>query len=261
MIFMPIIKFGNHVLKTVGDALLKTKSAMFSQKTFNAISDVYASLRSGDKVAFLLRHGERPTDQWDKETPLTENGVEQCREVGKKLQGGAASKNQIGAHSTDMYRTKQTAFYIAEERGDDLWTNFQDVPTTNSIDGNIYYADDVSGLPWEVVAAYAYGELEEYAPYNTESFKDIETVTNGIVEMVSATLHESDKPLVLFTTHDVALVPFVVHTTKHKLKELRIWETGKWLNFLAGAAVIVRKNGSIEICPVCGLESGTMDAY
>lgn len=258
---MPIIKFSNHVLKSVGNALLKSKSAVFSQKTFNAISDVYASLRAGDKVAFLLRHGERPTDSWDKETPLTENGVEQCREVGKKLQGGIASKNQIDAHSTDMYRTKQTAFYIAEGRSDDLWTNFQDVPTTNNIDGDIYYADGVSSLPWEVVAAYAYGELEEYAPYNVESFKDIETVTNGIAEMVSTVLRESDKPLVLFTTHDVALVPFVVYTSKRKLKELRIWETGKWLNFLAGAAVILRKNGNIEICPVCGLDRGTIAAY
>lgn len=257
---MPIIKFGNHALK-IGGILIKAKDSQFNQKTFNDIAAVYRSLQRDDKVAFLLRHGERPSDSWGKETLLTENGVEQCRIVGAKLQGGVASKNQIEAHSTDMYRTQQTAFYIAEGRGDELWTNFQDVPTANCIDGDIYYADGVSGLPWEVVAAYAYGELDKYAPYNVDSFKDITTVTNGITELVLSTLNATDKPLVLFTTHDSALVPFVVHSTKRKLKDLRIWETSKWLNFLAGAAIILRKNGVTEICPICGLDSGTMNAY
>lgn len=255
---MPLVKFGNKVLK-FGGKCISVKGAPFSQTDFNDIADIYASLQPGDKVAFLLRHGERGPG-YGKEEPLTEEGIQECLAVGAKLRGGAADKNQIEAHSTDFVRTQQTAFYIAKSRGDDLWGtddgDYVNVPTDHNIDSDLYYADGVSGLTYEEISAYAYEVLGELYPEDLNKFKSIDLITNLITDTIVTALRNSDKPLLLFTSHDSVLLPYTVHASKKKLDCLKFWENHHWLYFCAGTAVVMRANGSVETYPVKGLDMG-----
>ncbi len=58
-------------------------------------------------------------------------------------------------------------------------------------------------------------------------------------------------------SHDQVLVPFVAWATNRQV-DLRQYETSKWLNYLAGVAIIVNENNEYRYIPVKGLSSGTM---
>ena len=53
---------------------------------FADIGNVFKSVRCDEKVVFVLRHAEREPSV-EKESPLTEEGVEQAKAVGAKLVG------------------------------------------------------------------------------------------------------------------------------------------------------------------------------
>ena len=250
---MPLLKFGNHVLKQ--GKFLSVAGSPFKQTVFNDIGEIYANLKPGDKVAFLLRHGERG-DGTGKSEPLTENGIEQCRAVGAKIRGGVAEKNQIEAHSTDFVRTQQTAFYIADSRGDDLWPSYTNVPTDHNISSEMFYADGYTNISYEYISAYAYDQLIVIDPAAMEYFKNIDQITNEITVRITSLLQASDKPLMFFTSHDSVILPYTVHRTKGKLDCLKFWENHQWINYCAGTAVILRANGTVETYPVKGLDEG-----
>ena len=251
---MALLKFGNHILKQ--GKFLSVAGSPFKQTVFNDIGEIYANLQPGDKVAFLIRHGQRPTEEWGPEVPLTEEGIRQARLTGSKIQAGIASKNQIEAHSTETVRTQQTAFYIAESRGDDLWPEYTDVPTDHNINSELYYTNSEDEHPYHEIAAFAYGELIDVAPEAMDKYQNLELVTNYIMEIITGTLRDSDKPVHLFTSHDSVILPFTVKMTNNQLQLLRFWENHHWLNYCAGTAVILRANGVVETYPIKGLDSG-----
>lgn len=256
---MALIKFGNHILKnSTNTVFLGTETSPLEHYDFNDIQDIYKTLKEGDKVAFFIRHGERPTNDWSKTAPLTENGIQQCLTAGGKIRGGAADKNQIEAHSTDTRRTQETAFYIATGRGDDLWQNYSQVPITDSISGDIYYAPGYTSERYEIISAFAYKEMAEYAPGYESHFNDLDWTTHLILENILGQLRNSDKPILLFTSHDSAVLPFTVACADGKMDCLKFHVNGQWINFVAGTAIILRANGSTETYPVKGIDSGWM---
>lgn len=239
-----------HYLKSGGGFYLSSKPHTLNLYAFNDIADVYAALRPNDKVSFLLRHGERPEDDWSQTAPLTPTGIEQANLVGAKLRGGLAFINQISCHSTDTVRTRQTAFLITQNRFDAKYQTVDDIPLTGAIDGSAYLTGE--GQTYELISKYAYGETLQ--PDEAAHFKDIDEVSNQITQII---LENSTEELNIFTSHDSVIVPYLVYMTERRLPDLKFWEDKYWLNFIAGIALLQRENGDIEIYPVRGLDTGT----
>lgn len=250
---MAYLKVGNHYLK-IGDTdahYIKSKAAHLEPYAFNDVADIYAQIGDNDKLILLLRHGERPNDEWGPEVPLTPTGEEQCRTVGSKLTNGAAEINQIEAHSTETVRTQQTAFIILQTRGDTKYQAVDEIPTDVYIHADIYRKPGSEGVDYDEISQYAYHQA---SPETMAKYKDITTVTEEITNIL---LNNSNSKLNIFTSHDSAILPYVVEITRQNLTDLKFWQDRHWLNFVAGMAIIVRGNGTTEFYPVRGLDSGT----
>lgn len=250
---MAYLKFG-HYVKSPNGCYLKTKEDTLKLYAFNDIRDVYMAMRPNDKVSFLIRHAERPADDWSSDVSLTETGIAQAKFVGEKLRGGCAGINEIELHSTNIVRTKQTAFLIAENRLDTKYQTIDDVPTTGAIDGTMYFVSNGDGPSYDVISKYAYGET--LTPTEQALFNDIHDVTAQITSIID---ENSNAKLNIFTSHDGVIVPYLVQMTNCKLPDLKFWQDHKWINFVAGIAIIKRENGTSEIYPIRGLDSGTFN--
>jgi broad specificity phosphatase PhoE len=249
---MAYLKFGNHPIRTVsGTHYIKSKPAHLEPYAFNDVADIYPQVGANDKLILLIRHAQRPDDQWDKETPLTPEGVEQARSVGVKLRLGVAKMNEIEAHSTDLVRTQQTAFYIFESRFDTKYPTVESIPTDINIDADIYRQPDSGGVSYDEISQYAYHQA---SAETMAKYKDIAAVTEQVTNTL---LNNSNNKLTIFTSHDSAIIPYIVEKTHQHLTDLKFWQDRHWLNFCAGMAIIVRANGHAEFYPVRGLDSGT----
>lgn len=250
-----ILQFGNSLLQ-YNNNLLQTSEVVpaynFVINDFNDLTTVYKSLQPNDKVAFVIRHSERSSVE------LTSRGIEFAKALGAKLVGGIAVKNDISLHSTNVNRTRETALYIAEGRGDEITTVETD-STNTQLEGQIYVNQKGSG--WEDFSLAAYGQT----PTHGYTFKDIKSVTNQILNYVKASMTHT---LNLFITHDQLLEILTVTCCNQEIS-LKFWDNAvndgvnekRWITYLAGIAVIKRSNGTYEIYPVKGLGHGYQTSY
>lgn len=219
---------------------------------FNTIEEVYSALQPGDKVAFVIRHSERGSEE------LTEAGIKYAKDLGAKLIGGIANKDDIALYSTNVNRTRQTAQYIAQGRGDSIQTVETD-KTSYALAGQIYV--DQKGSGWEDFSLVSYGK----APTHGYTFLDIPTITEQIIDYVESNM---DKTLNLFITHD-QLLEILTITVCNRQISLRFWDGAtndgvnekRWITYLAGIAIIKRPDDSFEIYPVKGLPKGYQTSY
>jgi phosphohistidine phosphatase SixA len=214
---------------------------------FADIQAVYQSIQPNEKAVFILRHGEREP-RVTKESPLTEDGIEQSKSVGAKLAG----QEEFNYLSTDFVRTKETCHNIAIGRGQESFpydTNSLYTSATykkdkekfneyNSLDGNN------SNI---VISMWAY--TGEYA----DAFNDIAETSETII---ASTFQNLQNRITVICSHDDFLVPLIAYTSNRKA-DLKIYETHKWLNYLAGVAIIVDGKGNRRSYAIKGLESGT----
>ena len=63
---------------------------------------------------------------------------------------------------------------------------------------------------------------------------------------------------VLLSSHDKLMVPLVAYCTNLQV-ELKKYDGGKWINYLAGVAIIVDKAGNRRYVAIRGLKSGYAD--
>ena len=61
----------------------------------------------------------------------------------------------------------------------------------------------------------------------------------------------------VWISHDVLITPIRVYSTNKKVN-LRYFDTKRWINYLAGIAIIMDGSGKIRYVPVRGLDNGTM---
>ena len=215
---------------------------------FEDIADVLATVAPGEKVIFILRHGER-TDDTGKTGHLTDNGKKQSQSVGAKLKGESISF----ANST-YTRSKETAENFATGAGLTFTEN-----TIEELDGAWFVKDDSrlenykssDGGGWVVTSAYAYQGKYSDAFYDLD--KRGEEFINTVVMPRFADINR----IGVWISHDMLVVPLAVYATSKKVN-LRYFDTKQWINYLAGVAIILDSNGIVRYVPVKGLASGTM---
>ena len=111
------------------------------------------------------------------------------------------------------------------------------------------YSDSYGG--WEVFSKYAFEGAFDDAFYDLESRSE-QLLENEIL----ANLSNMNRVNIL-CTHDYLVVPLLAYITDGHAN-LRYYEKHKWVNYLAGVAMIISPDGSVRYEPVKGLETGLM---
>lgn len=216
---------------------------------FTDIGDVFANLKSNETVVFIVRHAER-TDDTSEKGHLTSNGMKQAQSVGAKLVG----LEDFYFGYSGFTRTRETVENIAAGRGQQGaafevldWLN-GDWYVKDASRESAYKSSDGGG--WAVVSRYAFTGAYDDAYY------DLETRSEELVSKILMAL-PSMKRVNVLCTHDTYLVPLLAYVTDGHAN-VRYYEKNRWLNYLAGVAMIVSPNGDVRYVPVKGLDSGTM---
>lgn len=215
---------------------------------FAEMQAVYRSLQANEKVVFAVRHAER--DQFvGRQGELTEDGEEQALEVGRKLVG----PDEFTFSHTDYLRTYKTCFNIATGRGQATFPNdTNDIYSEGWFISNDSLFDEYSKKPSNthlVVSSWAYNG--EFA----DAFNDFNEKNEEMINMLVGDFATASRVRVV-CAHDNFLVPLAVYVT-NKQVNLRVFEDNKkWINFVAGIAVVTNDAGVRRSYAVKGLESG-----
>ena len=215
---------------------------------FEDLEDVYKGLKAGEKVIFFLRHAKR-SDDTGKKGHLTDDGKTQSQGVGAKLKG----EDIYFANST-YTRSMETCENIAKGAGSSYSEN-----TIEALDGEWYVKDNNkleqyksnNGGGWVVASEYA------YKGSYTDAFYDLGNYSENFITEIIKPEFANVKKVGVFISHDMFVVPLTAYFTDKKVN-LRYFDTKQWINYLAGLAIIMGKDGTIRYVPVRGLDSGTM---
>lgn len=219
---------------------------------FEDIDIVLADVDKSETVVFLLRHGERGTD-YSSIGELTDKGKQQARDVGVKIKN---DEKAFYAHS-DYIRTKQTCDNIAVGRGDTLYKEEE----WKILSGDWYKKDAlvVSQKRWDSwyhVSRWEYGfEGDKWGKYS-EGYYDLAERSKEWLDSLSAYLPNMNRINVL-VSHDMLVSAMTVYVTQQQI-DLRYYKDFKWLNYLAGIAIIIDPEGNMRFKPVRGLNKGVM---
>jgi broad specificity phosphatase PhoE len=219
---------------------------------FTDLVEVYANLKADEKVIFVIRHSERTNDTGPN-GHLTDNGVKYAKNLGKRL-ADAGKKGNFYYGYSGYTRTKETCENIAVGYGQAGYA----VNVVPAMDGAWYVKDDAkaSGYVdanggWEVYSRYAFTGAYADAFYDLED-RSVQLIEGELV----ASLPQMER-VNFMCTHDYLVVPLLAYVTDGHAN-VRFYEKWKWVNYLAGAAIIVSPDGSLRYIPVKGLETGVM---
>ncbi|MBO6075963.1 MAG: histidine phosphatase family protein, partial [Fibrobacter sp.] len=235
---------------------------------FYDVGDIYKAVPAESKIVFVLRHAERESGLGT-ESPLTEVGVQQALDVGAKL----ASDESFYFASTDFLRTRTTAEKIAEGHGqlaavvearDDIiyGSYFLTVPS-DTLDALV----SKRGGSFRYVSQWAYDQpfTNNYAIQHgvaTYFYDLFERGDQFINEVVLANL-PSWKRVNVLITHDLLTEPLAVYASNRTV-DLKTYESFRWINYVAGIAVVVDASGLVTVLPAKGVDLGflnTKEAY
>jgi broad specificity phosphatase PhoE len=216
---------------------------------FEDLEDVYKGLKAGEKVIFFLRHAKR-SDDTGKNGHLTDDGKAQSKSVGAKLKG----EDIYFANST-YTRSFETCENIAIGAG----MSGIEKNTNEDLDGEWYVKDNSkleqyksnNGGGWVVASEYT------YKGSYSDAYYDLEEYSKKYIDEVIKPEFSKVKKVGVFISHDMFVVPLTAYFTDKKVN-LRYFDTKQWINYLAGLAIIMGKDGTIRYVPVRGLDSGTM---
>ena len=219
---------------------------------FTDIDKVYANLKPDEKAVFIIRHSERTNDTGPA-GHLTDNGKIYANNLGKRF---AAIGNEDFYYGFSGYtRTKETCEEIAHGKGQQDFS----LDTLSYLSSDWFIKDEdkvseyvtVEGGGWEVYSKYA------FAGAYPDAFYDLKTRSEQmLVDEILANITAMKRVNVL-CTHDFLVVPLLAYTTDGRAN-VRYYEQGRWVNYLAGIAMIISADGSLRYIPVKGLEWGTM---
>ena len=221
-------------------------------KEFVDIQDVYESIKDDERVIFVLRHAERGDDT-SKGGTLTSNGKKQSEEVGARL---TKFKEDFVLGASEFLRAHQTVESIAKGRGQQ--SDIRDTIPQKNDDWYSKNAEAVEkaknecGGGWEVTSKYAY--TGAYSTGADAAYYDLAERSVELIEDVLLKKYPTEK-FVLLSSHDKLMVPLVAYCSNLQV-ELKKYDGGKWINYLAGVAIIIDKDGNRRYVAIRGLESG-----
>jgi broad specificity phosphatase PhoE len=218
---------------------------------FTDLVEVYANLKPDEKAVFIIRHSER-TDETGAKGHLTENGKIYARNLGKRL---AEIKNEDFYYGYSGYvRTEETCREIAAGKGQQQYT-LDILPYMDSgwfVKDEAKVSDYINAEGgWTVYSKYAFTGAYE------DAFYDLKTQSDAMLKNEILANLSTMKRVSVMCTHDYVVVPLLAYVTDGHAN-VRYYEKWRWVNYLAGLAMIVSPDGSIRYVPVKGLESGTM---
>ncbi len=221
-------------------------------KEFVDIQDVYESIKDDERVIFVLRHAERGDDT-SKSGTLTDNGKKQSEEVGARL---TKFKEDFVLGASEFLRAHQTVESIAKGRGQS-YDKRDTIPQLNDDwyaknSEAVEKAKNECGGGWEVTSKYAY--TGAYSTGADAAYYDLAERSVELIEDVLVKKYPTEK-FVLLSSHDKLMVPLVAYCSNLQV-ELKKYDGGKWINYLAGVAIIIDKDGNRRYVAIRGLKSG-----
>jgi broad specificity phosphatase PhoE len=221
-------------------------------KEFVDIQDVYESIKDDERVIFVLRHAERGDDT-SKGGTLTDNGKKQSEEVGARL---TKFKEDFVLGASEFLRAHQTVESIAKGRGQS-YDKRDTIPQLNDDwysknSEAVEKAKNECGGGWEVTSKYAY--TGAYSTGADAAYYDLAERSVELIEDVLVKKYPTEK-FVLLSSHDKLMVPLVAYCSNLQI-ELKKYDGGKWINYLAGVAIIIDKDGNRRYVAIRGLKSG-----
>lgn len=224
-------------------------------KEFVDIQDVYENIKDDERVIFVLRHAERGDDT-SKGGTLTDNGKKQSEEVGARLKK-FTEDFVLGA--SEFLRAHQTVESMAKGRGQS-YDKRDTIPQLNDDWYNkdndaVEKAKNECGGGWEVTSKYAY--TGAYSTGANAAYYDLSERSVELIEDVLLKKYTKEK-FVLLSSHDKLMVPLVAYCSNLQIN-LKKYDGGNWINYLAGVAIIVDKDGNRRYIAVRGLKSGFMN--
>ena len=233
---------------------------------FYDIGDIYNAVPAESKLVFILRHAERESGL-GQESPLTEVGVQQGIDAGKKLVGGDESFYYA---STDFVRTRETAQNIAKGRGETA-----EVVTWDAINGGYFLTvptDTMDALmksrggSLKYISQWAYGvpfSNNYVAEHAVGYFYDLYERGDQFINEVILANMDNWKRVSVLISHDVLMEPLAVYASDRTI-DLKTYESQRWINYVAGIAVVVDQAGLVTVLPARGTDVGflnTREAY
>ncbi len=221
-------------------------------KEFVDIQDVYEGIKNGERVIFVLRHAERGDDT-SRSGTLTDNGKKQSEEVGARLK---KFDEDFVLGASEFLRAHQTVESMAKGRGQ----AYDKRDTLPQLNDDWYIKDkdimskvnDEAGGGWHSTSKYAY--TGAYTTGANAAFYNLAERSVELIEDVLVKKYSKEK-FVLLSSHDKVMVPLVAYCSNLKI-ELKEYDGGKWINYLAGVAIIIDKDGNRRYVAVRGLKSG-----
>ena len=90
-----------------------------------------------------------------------------------------------------------------------------------------------------------------------DAFYDLETRSEQLLKDQILANIGSMKRVNVMCTHDYLVAPLLAYTTDGHAN-VRYYEKNRWVNYMAGVAMIISADGSVRYIPVKGLETGIM---
>jgi Fructose-2,6-bisphosphatase len=221
---------------------------------FTPFDEVVNGLAEDEKVVIMVRHAERGSD-YSRTGPLTENGKLQSQELGAKMIGSPA----IYYAGSQFLRTHQTCNNIAKGHGD-----ADTLADTLSVLNDGWFIKNQSAYnsaSWQV-GGNAFTLLSKWAYEGgyTNAFYDLAERSSELIEQhLIPALEKSGKSIGVFVSHDVMLLPLIAYVSDGNIDlKYYISSENRWVNYLAGFAVVIKPDGTKVFYAVKGLDSGTM---
>ena len=246
------------------DAYFVKKSAITD---FVDIQDVYENIKDDEKVIFLLRHGERDKNATNKDDPLSTNGIKDSKEVGAKLK---KHKEDFRLGASEFYRAQQTVISIALGRGQDTLV----ADTIRELNDDWYMVNrdtvnkvenSINGGGWAAIGAYVYdGAFTDDA--ETVAYYNLKDRSAELIEDVLLAKYDTvPERFIMLSSHDKLMVPFVAYCSDLNIDmDTRVnggIDDKKWINYLAGIAIIWDKSGNRRYVAFKGLKEAYFQGW
>ena len=221
---------------------------------FQDLPSVYKSLDPTDKVAFVIRHAQREKST-GVESQLTEKGIEQSKTLGTYL----VSEENFSYGSTGFVRTRATAQYISEGRGQE----FPEPIVLPELVASTYVASSEKFEELKSAAGYD-DEAFMYSQWAfdgdfTEAFNDFEKTGVQIITQAILPRMSTENRVNIFISHDMFIGPLIAFCTNKEMKILRKHARQTegctnctWISYLQGVAIVVKADGTRKYIPVSG---------
>lgn len=222
---------------------------------FEPLDSIINSLAEGERIVVVVRHAERNSDSASSQ-PLNANGLQQSLDLGKKL--NSSLSYHFGASGS--IRTQQTCNNIAKGLG----LNGSDtLADTLSHMGDSWYVKDTAAYTkaknehngsWYVLSRWAYK-----GDYSEPFYEFAPRCSEWIDSVAFSFAKRTGTDVSFIATHDLLIMPLVVYVSDSNV-DLRYYRDSskRWLNYLAGFAIVLKPDGSRVFHAVKGLALGWM---